>query len=99
MNEVLRLLEEKDLNAVVFRADVRDAWPTAAYERVAEVGGPIGITAYIDSVEARAMAMVQGPWEHNEGVIVAAETNRRLVEHLLLRRANVLLARTAAIRA
>jgi hypothetical protein len=59
LNEVLRLLEEEDFNAVVFGADVRDAWRTAAYERVAEVGGPIAIMVYTDSVEA--MAMVKGP--------------------------------------
>jgi hypothetical protein len=82
LDEISRLLEEEDFNAVVLGPDLADAWPTAAYERVAEVAGPIPIIVYTDSVEA--MAMVKRRQERSEDVIVATDTKPRLLEHLLL---------------
>jgi hypothetical protein len=82
LDEVLRLIDEEDFNAVVLGPDLADVWPTAAYERVAEVAGPIPIMVYTDSVEA--MAMVKRRQERSEDVIVASDAMPRLLEHLLL---------------
>jgi hypothetical protein len=82
VDEISRLLEEEDFNAVVLGPDLADAWPTAAYERVAEVAGPIPIMVYTDSV--KAMAVVKQRQERSEDVIVATDTKPRLLEHLLL---------------
>jgi hypothetical protein len=51
----LCVIDEEGFDALPLGPDVADAWPTAAYERVTEMAGPIPIIVYTDSIEAMAL--------------------------------------------
>ena len=81
LDEAVGAAVQHEFDAIVLRADALDAWPTAAYERIAELAGPTPIVVQTGLV--RPMACIKQQHLREEDIVVAT-TNSSLVGRLAL---------------
>jgi hypothetical protein len=80
--QALGLLAEEEFDAIILEPDLADAWPTAAYERVAEAAGSTPVVVKADPVEP--MIMVKRRWDRADDVIVSNAAPPLLLERIIL---------------
>jgi hypothetical protein len=81
LDEAVCAVVRREFDAVVLGADVGDAWPTAAYERIAELAGPTPVVVQTGFVEPMARIKQQ---RIREGDIIVATANPDLLGRLAL---------------
>ena len=82
LEQALGLLAEEEFDAIILEPDLADAWPTAAYERVAEAAGSSPVVVKADPVEP--MIMVKRRWDRADDVIVSNAAPPLLLERIIL---------------
>jgi hypothetical protein len=78
---VCAVVRHEEFDAIVLGADVGDAWPTAAYERIAELAGPTPVVVQAGFVEPMARIKQQ---QIREGDTIVATANPDLLGRLAL---------------
>ena len=81
LDEGLGALAKHEFDAIVLGADVVDAWPTAAYERIAELAGATPVVVQADFIEPMASIKQQQLREHD---IVVATAKSSLLGRMAL---------------
>ena len=69
LDEAVGAVVQHDFDAIVLRADAVDAWPTAAYERIAELAGPTPVVVQTGLVGA--LARIKQQHLREEDIVVA----------------------------
>ena len=92
LEQALDLLAAETFDAIVLGPDVPDAWPTSAYERLAESAGSTPVVVEADSVEP--MITVKQRQDRADDTIVSSAAPILVVERITL--AAVLRHRTLA---
>jgi DNA-binding NarL/FixJ family response regulator len=82
LDQALGLLAADEFDAIILEPDLADAWPTAAYERVAEAAGSTPVVVKADPVEP--MIMVKRRWDRADDVIVSNAAPPLLLERIIL---------------
>jgi hypothetical protein len=82
LDQALGLLAADEFDAIILEPDLADAWPTAAYERIAEAAGSTPVVVKADPVEP--MIMVKRRWDRAEDVIVSDAAPPLLLERIIL---------------
>jgi hypothetical protein len=81
LDEAVHALVQHEFDAIVLGADVRDAWPTAAYERIAELAGPTPVVVQSGSLVPMARIKQQ---QIREGDIIVATAKPYILGRLAL---------------
>ena len=81
LNEAVRAVVQQEFDAIVLGADAEDAWPTAAYERIAELAGPTPVVVQTGIVGPMACIKQQ---QIREGDIIVATAKPYLLGRLAL---------------
>ena len=69
LDEAVGAVVQHEFDAIVLGADVGDAWPTAAYERIAELAGPTPVVVQSGSVGP--MARIKQQQIRERDIVVA----------------------------
>jgi hypothetical protein len=69
LEEAICAVAQYEFDAIVLRRDVADAWPTAAYEQMAELAGPTPVLVQTDLIGP--MAGIKQRQNREQDVIVA----------------------------
>jgi hypothetical protein len=81
LDEAVCAVVRHEFDAIVLGAHVGDAWPTAAYERIAELAGPTPVVVQAGFVEPMVRIKQQ---QIREGDTIAATANPDLLGRLAL---------------
>ena len=82
LDQALGLLAAEEFDAIMLGPDLADAWPTAAYERVAEAAGSTPVVVKADPVEP--MIMVKRRQDRADDVIVSSAAPPLFLERIML---------------
>ena len=82
LDQALGLLAADEFDAIILGPDLADAWPTAAYDHVAEAAGSTPVVVKADAVEP--MIMVKRRQDRADDVIVSSAAPPLLLERMTL---------------
>ena len=81
LHEALSAMAEHEFDAILLGSGLADAWPTAAYERIAEVAGSRPVLVQVDAIWP--MASIKQRQGREQDVIVATEKPSLLTRLIL----------------